>query len=392
MSSNNPLNLPLPYGRQSLDDDDIQAVVGVLKSDFLTQGQTVPAFEQAIASFVGASHAVAVNSATSALHIACMALDLSPGKLGWTVPLTFVASANAIRYCGADVDFVDIDPATGNICISALRDKLNVAEQNSQLPDVLIVVHFAGNSCDMKAIAELCQPFGIKIIEDASHAIGGYYKQKPVGRCQWSDCAVFSFHPVKVITSAEGGMVVTQDDALAERMKQLRTHGIRKDPELSAVEPWQYQQHELGFNYRMSDIHAALGLSQLQKLSSFIDKRNELADIYLKAFHDLPISCLSVSEDCLSAWHLFVIKLPENSAITRQEAFKILSQVGIRSQVHYIPVHTQPYYQRLGFDWGDFPGAELFYQQCLTLPLYPALTPAQQAFVVEQITTLSGRL
>ena len=379
----------IPYGKQLIDINDISSVVETLNSTFLTQGSKVPEFEAAIKKIVNAQYAVASSSATAALHLACLAISLTSSDIGWTVPLTFAASANAMRYCGATVDFVDIDLATGCISTDALAEKLKIAHQNNKLPKVLIVVHYSGISCDMQLIKQLCQPYNIAIIEDASHAIGGSYQGNKIGCCQYSDMTIFSFHPVKIITSGEGGMITTNQQELADKLKLLGSHGITKDHQLmtnETAEPWYYEQQQLGFNYRMSDIHAALGLSQLNKLEAFVEKRNKQAQLYQQTFAELPIELLQVPEDCYSPWHLFVIRLKKEASITRLELYQALQSANIGCQVHYIPVHTHPYYQSLGFNWGDFPNAEQFYQQCLSLPIFPDL--AKQPKVIENITSL----
>jgi UDP-4-amino-4,6-dideoxy-N-acetyl-beta-L-altrosamine transaminase len=379
----------IPYGRQSLDDDDINAVVETLKSNFLTQGAKVPTFELAIANYVAANYAIATSSATAALHVACLALELMEKDIGWTVPLTFAASANAIRYCGATIDFVDIDIDTGCICIKALAEKLQIAKANGKLPKVLIVVHYSGISCNMQAIAALCQPHQIKVIEDASHAIGGSYNNKPVGCCEFSDCTIFSFHPVKIITTGEGGMITTNNPYLAEQCKLLRSHGIHKNIELMCnknPEPWFYEQQSLGFNYRMSDIHAALGLSQLGKLDSLVNIRNQQSQRYKEALAHLPVEFLHVPEGICSSWHLFVIRVDNTAHIGRSRLYKLLIDLGIGCQVHYIPVHTHPYYQELGFTWGDFPNAETFYDTCLSIPIFPDLR--EQNKIVKTLISL----
>ncbi|CUS47190.1 MAG: UDP-4-amino-4,6-dideoxy-N-acetyl-beta-L-altrosamine transaminase PseC [Idiomarinaceae bacterium HL-53] len=374
----------IPYGRQDITQADIDAVTEVLKSDYLTQGPLVPKFEEALAAACNVPHAIAVNSATSALHIACLALNVGPGDLVWTVPNTFVASANCARYCGADIDFVDIDPATGNLCVSTLAGKLDLARQQGRLPKVLIPVHFGGASCDMASIHKLTAPHGIHIIEDASHAVGGAYQGKPVGDCRFSDLTVFSFHPVKIITTAEGGLVTTKDAALAKKLRMLRSHGITRDAEDLPADtaPWYYEQHLLGYNYRMTDMQAALGLSQLPRLASFVDTRNKLAERYQDGFCDTAIMSLHVPSDTYSAYHLFVIQVDPD---IRRALFEQLRAANIGVNVHYIPVHLQPDFQALGFTAGDFPGAESYYEGAITLPLHPNLTDAEQDYIIEQV-------
>lgn len=377
----------ISYAKQTIEEDDIKQVVDVLQSDFLTQGPKVPEFESAVAEYCNVKYCIAVNSATSALHLACLALGLSEKDFAWTVPLTFVASANAFRYCGARVDFVDIDPVTALISVTALRDKLAFAAQQNQLPKVLMVVHYSGSVCDMKAIHSLCQQYDVKIIEDASHAIGARYEEQRVGSCQYSDICVFSFHPVKIITSAEGGMLTSKDERIARRLNRLRCHGIYREAEQPNA-PWLYEQRELGFNYRMSDIHAALGVSQLCKIDNFIVKRNTQAKYYHEKLSKLPLTLIDIPERVYSAWHLYVIRLDTDVSLNREQLFNALLKVGIRPQVHYIPVHTQPYYQELGFAWGDFPVAEAFYENCLSLPLYPSLSIEEQDYVIAQLTLI----
>ena len=376
----------IPYGRQSLDDEDVKAVVETLRSDFLTQGPKINEFEQAVASYCGASHAVAVNSATSALHLACLALGVQAGDSVWTSPISFVASANCARYCGANVDFVDIDALSGNLSISALESKLRSAQKAGSLPKVLVAVHFAGQPCDMKEISRLSVRYGFQVIEDAAHAIGSRYKESVTGSCQYSDITIFSFHPVKVITSAEGGMAMTNDDKLAERMRRLASHGItRNSDEMSGdlKGDWVYQQIELGFNYRISDIHAALGISQLSKLERFVERRNALAQIYDQAFEGSGLEPMRVSDDRLSSYHLYSVLLPKY--IDREKTFDSLRQVGIGVNVHYIPIYKQPYYQELGFESNYCPNAELFYECLITLPLYPTMTTKEMDFVIDKV-------
>lgn len=369
----------IPYGRQSINDDDIQAVVDTLKSEFLTQGPAVPAFEQALAGYCNVPYAVAVNSATSALHIACIALDVKAGDRVWTSPISFVASANCALYCGATVDFVDVEPDTGLMSVRALATKLQQAAANNTLPKVLIPVHLAGHSCAMQQISTLCKPYGIRIIEDASHAIGGSYLQQKIGSCQFSDITVFSFHPVKIITTAEGGVALTKDLTLAARMQLFRSHGITRNPDdMTEVShgPWYYQQVELGLNYRMTDLQAALGLSQLKKLDAFVAMRLEAVTRYRSLLQNLPLNLPAECPAGQSAWHLYIIQLHDENR--RLAVFEALRSAGIGVNVHYIPIHTQPYYQKLGFQWGDFPQAEAFYSRIISLPLYADLTAEQQ--------------
>ncbi|WP_427979746.1 UDP-4-amino-4,6-dideoxy-N-acetyl-beta-L-altrosamine transaminase [Agarivorans sp.] len=376
----------IPYGKQQISQQDIEAVIATLESDFLTQGPQVPAFERAIAEALGAQHALAVNSATSALHLACLALNVGPGDHVWTSPITFVASANCARYCGAEVDFIDIDPVSYNMSVEALSTKLKQAAVINALPKVVIPVHLCGQVCDMQAIYALSQQYGFKIIEDASHAIGANYQQQAVGNGRYSDITIFSFHPVKIITTAEGGMACCNDAELADKMRLLHSHGITRDPELmleNSQGPWYYQQLELGFNYRMTEMQAALGLSQLNNLKRWIEQREQLAQAYDDLLKDLPVKLPIQSPMQNSARHLYVIQVEANK---RLSLFKYLRAQQIGVNVHYIPVHLQPYYQRLGFKAGDFPQAENYYQGCLSLPLHPGLTEQQQHYVVEKIS------
>jgi UDP-4-amino-4,6-dideoxy-N-acetyl-beta-L-altrosamine transaminase len=376
----------IPYGLQEITEEDIESVVAVLRSDFLTQGPMVPRFEQSVASHVGAGHALAVNSATSALHIACLALDLGPGDLLWTSPITFVASANCGLYCGADVDFVDIDPRTYNLCPVALESKLERAEQAGRLPKVVVAVHLCGQPCDMARIHALSQRYGFRIIEDASHAIGGKYKNEYIGNGCYSDITVFSFHPVKIITTAEGGMALTNDEELASRMNLLRSHGITRDPDLmthAADGPWYYQQVDLGFNYRMTDLQAALGVSQMDRLDQFVARRHELARRYDSLLKDLPLTTPWQHPDSYSGLHLYVIRLQlDQICHTHRQVFESLREQGIGVNVHYIPVHTQPYYRKMGFKMGTFPDAEQYYAEAISLPMFQGLTDAQQDEVI----------
>ena len=377
----------IPYGRQEVTRADIDAVVAVLKSDHLTQGPVVPAFEKAVSSYCGAGYAVAVNSATSALHIACLALGLGPGDWLWTSPITFVASANCALYCGAKVDFVDIDPRAYNLCPESLEEKLILAEREGRLPKVLIPVHLTGQPCDMAAIHALSLKYGFRIIEDASHAIGGKYSEEPIGNCRYSDITVFSFHPVKIITTGEGGMALTNDAVLAEKMSLLRSHGITRDPALMTHEsdgPWYYQQVDLGFNYRMTELQAALGVSQMSRLDQYVARRHELARRYNELLTDLPVTIPWQHQASHSAFHLYVVRLQlGNPPRTHRQIFEAMREAGIGINLHYIPVHTQPFYRNLGFQKGDFPEAEKYYSEAISLPLYPLLRAEEQERVVD---------
>ncbi|TCV84257.1 UDP-4-amino-4,6-dideoxy-N-acetyl-beta-L-altrosamine transaminase [Sulfurirhabdus autotrophica] len=379
----------IPYGRQNINEADIQSVIDVLRSDFLTQGPAVPAFENAVAEYCGARHAVAVNSATSALHIACLSLGVGSGDSVWTSPITFVASANCARYCGADVDFVDIAPRTYNMSVVRLKEKLLQAEAKGRLPKVVIPVHLCGQPCDMEGIYALSQQYGFKIIEDASHAIGGKYHNEPIGNCHYSDITVFSFHPVKIITTGEGGMALTNDASLAKSMQLLRSHGITRDEggmTRASDGPWYYQQIELGYNYRMTDLQAALGLSQKQRLDEFVTKRHSLAHRYDDLLAGLPITTPWQHPDSYSGWHLYVIRLKLNEINKcHLDVFEALRAAGIGVNLHYIPVYQQPYYESLGFGAGYCPEAERYYAEAISLPMYPGLTEEQQNSVVSAL-------
>jgi UDP-4-amino-4,6-dideoxy-N-acetyl-beta-L-altrosamine transaminase len=379
----------IPYGRQHITEDDIAAVTAVLRSDYLTQGPAVPAFEQAVAAHCGVAHAIAVSNATAALHIACLALEVGPGDLVWTTPITFVASANCALYCGAEVDFVDIDARTWNLDVEALAAKLAQAARAGRLPKVVVPVHLCGQPCDMAAIHALAQQYGFKVIEDASHAIGGRYRDEPIGNCRYSDITVFSFHPVKIITTGEGGMALTADAELARRLNLLRSHGITRDPEQmtqASEGPWYYQQVTLGFNYRMTDIQAALGLSQMQQLTAAVAQRHALAQRYDQLLADLPLQLPWQHPDAYSGLHLYVVRL-QLSGIGRshRQVFESLRADGILVNLHYIPVYRQPYYQRFGYAAASFPQAEQYYAEAITLPMYPQLTAAEQDFVCERL-------
>lgn len=379
----------IPYGRQSISAEDIHEVCQVLSSDWLTQGPVISQFEEAVAAYCKSKYAIAVSSATSALHLACLALDLGAGDYLWTSPNTFVASANCALYCGAQVDFVDIDLKTYNMCIKSLEEKLIQAEKTGKLPKIVIPVHFAGQSCDMKKIKELSQRYGFKVVEDASHAIGGSYQNEKIGACTYSDITVFSFHPVKIITTGEGGMLLTNNEMLRTKLLQLRTHGITRNTaemEGESHGPWYYQQINLGMNYRITDIQAALGLSQLKRIDDFIALRKQYADSYTKKLADLPLTLPYQISDAASAWHLYVVMLDlEKIKHSRLTVFEKLRSANIGVNVHYVPVHTQPYYRKNGFATARFNNAEHYYERAITLPLYPTMTENDQSRVVETL-------
>ena len=378
----------IPYGRQEISQADIDAVVAVLRSDFLTQGPTVPAFEKAVASYCGVQHAIAVNSATSALHIACLALGVGKGDVVWTTPITFVASANCALYCGATVDFVDIDPLTYNLSVDRLAEKLEQAAQTGKLPKVVIPVHLCGQACDMVAIYALGQKYGFKIIEDASHAIGGKYKNEPIGNCKYSNITVFSFHPVKIITTAEGGLLTTRDSGIAQKLVDLRSHGITRDPAKLIHQDqgaWYYEQHSLGFNYRMTELQAALGVSQMNELDRFVSRRHVLVNRYEQGLFGLPIVKPWQHPESYSSFHLYVIQIAKGTSFNRRELFDWLQKSGVLANVHYIPIHLQPFYLQMGFKSGDFPNAEAYYENTISLPLYVGLTEYDQDYVITML-------
>lgn len=373
----------IPYGRQTITDDDIDAVVAVLKSDYLTQGEMVPAFEQALADYCQAPHVIACNNGTTALHLACAVLALGPDDWVWVSTISFVASANCARYCGAQVDFVDVDPDTGNLSVAALREKLRSVQGTSAQPKALIAVHLAGQPCDLAEISALCRQYDVHLIEDACHALGASYQGAPVGNCAYSDMTVFSFHPVKPITTGEGGAVATRDAELAARLRLYRSHGIIRDPELlhtSSPGGWYYEQQVLGFNYRLTDLQAALGLSQLSRLSDFIDQRQQLAARYDELLTRLPVTPLHQHQDRSSGYHLYVIRVAD-----RERVFARLRDAGIGVNVHYMPIPAQPYYRSLGQDPACYPGAQAYYQQAISLPLFPTLSLAEQDKVVQAL-------
>lgn len=376
----------IPYGRQYITQDDIDSVVNVLKSDFITQGPYVERFENEIAKYCNVKYAVAVNSCTAGLHITYAALGLDKGKLLWTVPNTFVATANAALYCNADVDFVDIDPNTYLMCMKALSEKLKTAKRVGKLPDIVAPVHFAGQSCDMEELQRLSQIYGFKIVEDAAHCIGASYKNNKVGSCEFSSAAVFSFHPVKIITTGEGGVITTNDEALYKSLLKLRTHGITKSPEdlNNNPEPWYFEQQDLGYHYRITDIQCAMGISQMKRLDDYVAKRIELVKRYNDKLKKLPLILPTLKKECYSSWHLYVIQLKQNNK-SRLDVFKQLRVKGIGVNVHYIPVHIHPYYKKLGFRQGDYPVSESYYDNAITLPLYPALTDAEQDHVCKSL-------
>ena len=378
----------IAYGKQDIRVADIEAVVDVLQSDFLTQGSMVPKFEEGLSSITSAKYATVVNSATSALHLACSALDLKPGEIVWTVPNTFVASANCALYCGAKVDFVDIDPETSNMSVALLERKLKVARQSGLLPKIVIPVHLTGEPCDMAAIKKLSHEYGFRIIEDASHAIGGKYHDKSIGSCEFSDVTVFSFHPVKIVTSGEGGVALTNCPKIDVKLKLLRSHGITRDVglmEYPSDDGWYYEQIDLGYNYRMTDIHAALGLSQLARLSEYVEKRHEIASRYDQELNSANLKTPYRNPANKSALHLYVIQV---ESAKHKSIFHKLRENNIGVNLHYIPVHTQPYYQKLGFAWGDFPNSEDYYKKAISLPMFPTLTQNEQSYVIETVNKL----
>jgi UDP-4-amino-4,6-dideoxy-N-acetyl-beta-L-altrosamine transaminase len=382
----------IPYGRQDVSEEDIQAVIDVLKSDFLTQGPVVPAFEEAVIGLTGAAYAVAVNSGTSALHLACIAVGLGEGDWLWTTPITFVASANCALYCGANVDFVDIDPVDWNISVDRLREKLESARKQGCLPKVVVPVHLGGLPCDMEQIHALSQEYGFSIIEDACHAIGGRYQGNAVGDCRYSDVTVFSFHPVKTVTTGEGGMAVTNNKELANRMALLRSHGITRNPALMTHEPdgpWYYQQVDLGFNYRLTDLQAALGISQLRRLDDFVFTRNKVAEKYYELLSGLPLQLPHRQKDKYSGMHLYICRLIEGeSRVSHGELVKALREEGVGVNLHYIPIFTQPYYQQLQRPRGEFPEAEKYYREAFSIPMYPGITKEEQLHVIGVLRSL----
>ncbi len=379
----------IPYSHQSINDEDVEAVVDVLKSDYLTQGNTVSAFERVVREYTGAEYSVATNSGTSALHLACLALNLNKGDWLWTTPITFVASANCALYCGASVDFVDIDPKTFNMSTNKLKEKLEYAYKNKCLPKVLVVVHFCGLSCDMETIHALSEKFGFSIIEDACHALGGKYRERPIGCCQFSDVTIFSFHPVKSITTGEGGMIVTNNDHLAANIRLLSSHGITREPVMMGQKidaSWYYEQIALGYNYRLTDIQAALGITQMRRIDSFIERRHQIAKQYDVLLSGLPIEAQNRTKNSYSGMHLYVIRLQlDKISKTHSEIFNELRNNGIGVNLHYIPVHLQPWYQRMGFNYGDFPQAEKYYREAMTIPLFPQLPDDNVVIIVEEL-------
>lgn len=381
----------LPYGRHSISRSDIKKVIKTLKSEFITQGPLVPEFERNLSKIVASKHTVAVNSGTSALHIACLALDLKPNEYVWTSPISFVASSNCALYCGAKIDFVDINPNTGLIDEDLLEEKLKKASLQNKLPKILIPVHLAGTSCNMEKIYKLSREFGFKIIEDASHALGAKYKNKPVGNCKFSDITVFSFHPVKMITTGEGGAATTNNQVLLEKMRKLRTHGITKDStEFSYKEegPWHYEQNLLGFNYRLNDIQAALGISQLERLKKIVSKRNKLLNFYKKISQDINITFLGIPEDCLSSVHLAIIKLNNFNPDLHKIIFEKMRERNIGVQLHYIPIHLHPFYRGIGFNKGDFPNSERYAKNSFSIPIYTELEKTNQIRVINALKEL----
>lgn len=385
----------IPYGKQSISNEDIEAVISVLESDFLTQGRQVPLFEQAFCKEVSSKYAVASNSATSSLHVACLALGIGKEDIVWTSPISFVASSNCAIYCGATVDFVDIDSKTYNISIEALESKLISARKSKTLPSLLIPVHLSGQSCDMKAIHALSKEYGFKIIEDASHATGAKYLNSSVGSCKYSDICVFSFHPVKIITSGEGGMAVTNSEELGLKMGSIRSHGITRDPNLMTIEPdgpWFYQQLELGFNYRMTDIHAALGNSQLKRLKEFVDRRRNIASIYDNELNKNNLVLPLQHKDSYSSYHLYILRFTDKTGPhSRNNSFNRLRESGINVNLHYIPIYRQPFYQSMGFDITDFKNSESYYKEAISIPIYPDMTESQQSYIIDVIKSANNK-
>lgn len=375
----------IPYARQSIDDEDVLAVRAVLTSDFLTQGPVGPQFERAMAELTGASHAVATSNATAALHIACLAVGVGPGDVVWTSPNSFVASANCARYCGADVGFVDIDPRTYNMSAALLEKRLAIAKREGRVPKAVVAVDFAGQPVELEAMRRLKDEYGFKLIEDASHAVGAAYRGERVGSGRYADVTVFSFHPVKIVTTAEGGMALTNDAGIARRMELARSHGVTREAaemERTGAEPWEYEQISLGYNYRLTDIQSALGLTQLKRLDAFLERRRRIAARYDAELAGLPIVVPYQHPDTAPAYHLYPIRILPEGGLSRRDVYDRLVSAGVRPNVHYIPIHTQPYYRRLGFKPGDFPNAEAYYASALSLPMYPGLTDDEQARVI----------
>jgi UDP-4-amino-4,6-dideoxy-N-acetyl-beta-L-altrosamine transaminase len=381
----------IPYARQDICDEDIQSVVDVLKSDFLTQGPVINAFEDALSEYAGARYSVCVNSATSALHLSCLALGLGPGDILWTSAITYVASANCAFYCGAQVDLIDIELQSFNLSVSDLERKLIDAKKKNRLPKILVAVHMAGQPCDMEAIRKLTNEYGVAVIEDASHAIGASYGAKKVGSCQYSDITVFSFHPVKIITAGEGGAALTNDETLAKKIELLRSHGVTRDPDLMAKSsdgPWYYEQIALGMNYRMTDIHAALGNSQLKRIDGFVERRNQISSCYSEAFHSLGVKTPKLNERCQSAWHIYIARLELDALkLNRFDFFNKMKDSGLGVNVHYIPLYRQPYIKdHMEFQLSNYPNAEQYYAEAITLPLYPSMSDAEIDTVISIVS------
>lgn len=383
------MNRMIPYAKQDISDEDIDSVIEVLKSDFLTQGNQGPLFEDIISKRMGAKYALAANSATSCLHLSCLSLGLSKGDILWTSPITYVASANCALFCGAEVDFVDIDPLTWNISVEILEEKLKTARKRKKIPKILVLVHLAGNPCDLKKIFDLSKEYGFSIIEDASHALGSKYSEEQIGSSTYSDISVFSFHPVKNITTGEGGMILTNNKEIAEKVNLYRSHGVTRDTNKMFNKNeglWYYEQLLLGFNFRMNEIQASLGISQMNSLDKFISKRNEVSQMYMKNLKNLPLTFQKVRNEDLSAWHLFIIHLKlDQLELTRLEIYNSLREKGIGVNVHYIPVHLQPFYRNLGFKQGDYPNSESYYDGALTIPMYTKLKKKDIEFVIQAL-------
>ena len=384
----------IPYSRQNISEEDITAITDVLKSDYLTQGPKTPEFEKIVSEYCGVKYGCAVNSATSGLHIACLALGVGKGDIVWTSPISFVASSNCALYCGATVDFVDIDSLSNNMSVISLEEKLILAKKKGNLPKVVIPVHLSGKSCDMERIHDLGREYDFKIIEDASHAIGASYKNQKVGSCSYSDITVFSFHPVKIITTCEGGMCMTNDGDLYNLLLRYRSHGITRHSEEMKNKPdglWYYEQLNLGYNYRLNDLQSVLGISQMQKLDSFVKERNIIATSYNGLFSRSQIDLPKIKSENYSSWHLYIIRInSNNNGLNRNFVFEKLRNNGVYVNVHYIPIYRHPYYQKMNFKLKDYPEAEKYYKEAISIPIFPGMTSEQQEKIISIISEPIG--